>query len=190
MRPVMSARLSSLTSTAAFRACTLFVALATFPACASQRALGPLQIHLGLTPAQTAAAVGEYDFCRSAGEAAGARRNRETFVQCGRPGVAHSDAWVVAQYRDGRTVRLQRFERWPDDTRAAERWNQLIERRAVDGAASQYARDLIFDRQRIPDGTHSWVAFERGDELIGLYLLKATDPNEPRILEEILPMTP
>jgi hypothetical protein len=176
------------------RACALLpiVAALAGPAggCAAQRAQGPLAIHLGLTPPATARAVRDYDFCRRADADAADDRSEETFAQCGRPGVVYGDAWVVAHYQDGRVIKLQRFERWADAGRAASRWNQLIERYTVDGPASQEARDRIFGRQRIPEGTEAWVAFDRGEELIGLYLLRPADASAPSILEEIVPRVP
>lgn len=156
--------------------------------CAAQRAQGPLEIHLGLTASETARAVRAYDFCRRGDGDADARR--EIFPQCGRPGVTYGDAWVVAHYQDGRVVRLQRFERWDDPQRATARWNELLEKRAASGPASAAARERVFARQGIPDGTKAWVAFERPAELIGLYLLTTTDATSPAILEEIVPLAP
>ena len=157
--------------------------------CAAQRAQGPLDVHLGLTPAETARAVRAYDFCRQADGDAG-DGSREIFPQCGRPGVVFGDAWVVAHYRAGRVIRLQRFERWADPARATARWNQLLERRARSGPASADARDEVFARQGIPEHTEAWVAFARPRELIGLYLLATPDPTAPAILEEIVPREP
>jgi len=158
--------------------------------CAAQRAQGPLEISLGLTPTETARAVRAYDFCRRGDAEADGDGRREIFPQCGRPGVVYGDAWVVAHYDGGRVVRLQRFERWDDPARATARWNELIEKRAASGAATSAARDRVFARQGIPDGTKAWVAFERPAELIGLYLLATTDATSPAILEEIVPLTP
>jgi len=157
-------------------------------ACAAQRAQGPLELSLGMTPAQTARAVERYDFCRRVDPDARDDASREIFPQCGRPGVVYGDAWVVAHYRGGVVVRLQRFERWPDRDRASARWNQLLERRAQSGAATTSARDRVFARQGIPEGTAAWVAFERPGQLVGLYLLSSTDPTAPAILEEIVPL--
>ena len=149
--------------------------------CAAQRAQGPLEVPLGLTASETARAVRAYDFCRRGDADADADGDgqREIFPQCGRPGVAYGDAWVVAHYQDGRVVRLQRFERWEDPARATARWNELIEKRTASGPATTAARDRVFARQGIPDGTKAWVAFERPAVLIGLYLLATTDASSP-----------
>jgi hypothetical protein len=168
----------------------VFAAALEVTACAAQRAQGPLTVALGLSPAATAAAVHDFDFCRLVEADAGDQHDRETFSQCGRPGVVFGDAWIVARYQDQRTVALQRFERWVDRERAVARWNQLVERRATSGPASQSARDLVFARQGIPDGTEAWVAFERRDELVAVYLLTTHSASDPAILEEILLRTP
>lgn len=158
--------------------------------CAAQRAHGPLAIRLGLSASETAAAVRGYDFCPRPGAGAPAPHADEVFPPCDRPGTASGDAWVIARYQDGRVIRLQRFERWPDAARAQARWNQLIERYSTDGPPSQDARDRLFERQRIPDGTEAWVAFDRGEQLVGLYLLSPATPDQPSILEEIVLRVP
>ncbi|MEZ4401616.1 MAG: hypothetical protein R3B06_16440 [Kofleriaceae bacterium] len=168
---------------------TLLLAAAVV-GCAAQRAQGPLDVPLGLTVDATAQAVRRYDFCRAAPADGVGDRSRELFPQCGRPGVAFADAWVVAHYRGDRLVRLQRFERWAEADRAAARWNQLIERRSTRGGPSATARDRLFARQGLPAHVQSWVAFERDDALVGLYLLTPTSPTEPAILEELTPLTP
>ena len=73
------------------------------------------------------------------------------------------------------------------ETRAAERWNQLIEKRSAATPVSNDARARISERQRIPEGTRSWVAFQVERDLIGLYLLTPAAAGDPAILEEILP---
>ena len=160
------------------------VAVVIGPACAAQRAEGPLGVALGLSPDETARALREYDFCRRSGPGGA----EEVFPQCDRPGSGFGDAWVVAHYRDGRLVKLARFERWADEARAEGRWNQLIEKRAVGTPPSQAARDRIFARQRIPERTRSWVAFSTPDALVGVYLLHPTTSDDPSILEELIPV--
>jgi hypothetical protein len=151
--------------------------------CAAQRAEGPLQISLGLSRDETARALRRYDFCPQL-EAASAD---EVYPQCDRPGAGFGDAWVIAHYQGGKLARLQRFERWADDARATERWNQLIEKRSATTPVSTDARARIFERQRIPERTKSWVAFQVNADLVGVYLLTPAAPEDPAILEEILP---
>ncbi len=151
--------------------------------CAAQRAEGPLAVPLGLSRGDTAKALRHYDFCPQL-EAA---RSEEIYPQCDRPGTGYGDAWVVASYTGGSLVRLQRFERWSDPARATERWNQLVEKRSASTPVSPDARARISQRQIIPAGTRSWVAFQAGADLVGVYLLEPAGPQDPSILEEILP---
>lgn len=155
----------------------------TVMGCASQRAEGPLFLSLGLSRGETASALRHYDFCAQV-EAA---TDNEVYPQCDRPGTGYGDAWVIAHYRTGRLARIQRFERWTDEARATERWNQLVEKRSTRQPVSQDARALISSRQAIPEGTKTWAAFQSGDDLVGVYLLEPVKADGPRILEEILP---
>lgn len=161
----------------------LVVLLTLAVGCAAQRAEGPLLISLGMSRGETASALRHYDFCAQV-EAA---KDDEVYPQCDRPGTGYGDAWVIAHYDMGRLVRVQRFERWTDETRAAERWNQLVEKRAAKQPVSQDARARISSRQSIPEGTKTWAAFQSGDDLVGVYLLQPTTAEGPAILEEILP---
>lgn len=162
--------------------CHLVLALAVM-GCASQRAEGPLFLSLGLSRGETASALRHYDFCAQVEPAT----DNEVYPQCDRPGTGYGDAWVIAHYQTGRLVRVQRFERWTDEARATERWNQLVEKRSARQPVSQDARALISSRQSIPEGTRTWAAFRSGDDLVGVYLLEPVKADGPRILEEILP---
>jgi hypothetical protein len=161
------------------------VALVSFAlaGCAAQRAEGPLQVRLGLSRGDTARALRHHDFCPQIEPA----RAEEVYPQCDRPGAGYGDAWVIAHYEGGRLTRLQRFERWADEARATERWNQLIEKRSTTTPVSAEARARIFERQRIPEGTRSWVAFQVDADLVGLYLMTPATAQDPSVLEEILP---
>lgn len=152
-------------------------------ACAAQRAEGPLFLSLGLSRGETASALRHYDFCAQVEPA----RADEVYPQCDRPGTGYGDAWVIAHYQIGRLVRVQRFERWSDDARAAERWNQLVEKRAARQPVSPDARARLSARGPVPEGTTAWAAFQSGDDLVGVYLLKPPSADAPSILEEILP---
>ena len=152
-------------------------------ACAAERARGPLAIPLGLTAADTGRALRAYDFCLHDGP----RTSEEMFWACDHPGLGDRDAWVIARYDGGVLVRLQRFERWADQAAARQRWDALIARRAEAGPPSTGAREQLEARHRVPAGTEAWVAFDRGDELIGVYLLSPAGPDAPAVLEEIVP---
>lgn len=158
-------------------------ALCVVMGCAAQRAEGPLYVSLGLSRGETAAALKHYAFCAQVEPAS----DNEVYPQCDRPGTGYGDAWVIAHYRTGTLVRLQRFERWTDDARAAERWNQLVEKRSLKQPVSPDARARISARQAIPEGTKTWAAFQSGSDLVGVYLLQPPNAEAPSILEEILP---
>ncbi len=151
--------------------------------CAAQRAEGPLDVSLGLSRDETAHALRRYDFCAQVEPA----RDHEVYPQCDHPGAGYGQAWVIATYQGGRLARLQRFERWVDAARAAERWNHLVEKRAATTPLSQDARDRIFARQQIPERTRTWAAFRAGEHLVGVYLLTPATAEDPSILEEIIP---
>lgn len=159
------------------------VLIAGLSACAAQRARGPLTIPLGLSTADTGRALRAFDFCRGDG----ARTDEELFPTCAHPGLGKGDAWVVAHYQGGVLVRLQRFERWADPAAARTRWDDLVGQRARTTPASDGARAQLAARAPIPDGTQAWVAFSTADQLVGLYLLSPTSPDQPAVLEDILP---
>ena len=152
-------------------------------ACAAERARGPLTIPLGLSTADTGRALRTFDFCRQPAPPS----SEELFPTCSHPGLGHGDAWVVAHYQGGVLVRLQRFERWPDPGAAKARWDALIAQRAQTSPPSEGARDQLAARQEIPAGTQAWVAFSTADQLVGLYLLTPSSPEEPSLVEDILP---
>lgn len=161
--------------------CLLALALA---ACAADRARGPLAIPLGLTPEDTTRALRAYDFCHRPD---GPRPVEELFPACDHPGLGRGDAWVVARYEGGVLVGLRRFERWAEPRAARERWDQLIAKRSETTPPSAGAREQLQARRAVPAGAQAWVAFSSGEELIGVYLLTPSNPDEPSILEEIIP---
>lgn len=151
--------------------------------CAAQRARGPLTIPLGLSSADTGKALRAFDFCRAAPPTG----DEELVPACAHPGLGHGDAWVVARYQGGVLIRLRRFERWPDPAAARERWDALVAQRARTTPPSEGARAQLAARGEMPDGTQAWVAFSTADELVGLYLLAPTAPDQPSLVEDILP---
>jgi hypothetical protein len=167
--------------------CALAVMLAAGAACAgcaAERARGPLTIPLGLTPADTTRALRAFDFCH---QPDGPRPVEELFPACDHPGLGRGDSWVIARYDGGVLVGLRRFERWADPRAARERWDQLVARRAEKTPPSNGARQQLQARRAIPAEAQAWVAFSSGDELIGVFLLSPAEPDDPAILEEIVP---
>ncbi len=161
----------------------ILLALALVGGCAAQRAEGPLYVTLGMSRDDTARALRHYDFCAQREPP----KPEAVYPQCDRPGTGYGDAWILARYAADRLVRVQRFERWADEARAAERWNQLVEKRSTRSPVSQDARARIVSRQEIPEGTRTWAAFQSGEDLVGVYLLTPRTPEDPSIIEEIMP---
>ena len=108
----------------------------------------------------------------------------DTYPRCDRPGAEWGESWITAKYEDGKLVELKRYERFADDARAVERWNQLIGDRAKvtpeDATAVMRARPL-------EPGTRSMKAFKVGaNTIVGVYLLTPTPPEDASILEAIV----
>ena len=158
--------------------------LGTILAGCAHTAEGPLDVPLGLPRDQLAKELARYDYCpREAPQ----NPQHETFPRCENPGIDYRDSWVVVEYQDGRVSRVQRFERWDDDARATERWNQLVTARGKHGGPSDAARAVVAAKHDLPPGTRSWQAFESGQyTVVAVYLLTPRPPENASILEEIL----
>lgn len=160
------------------------VVVAVLLAACGAAADGPLTVSLGLPRDQVADELRRHEFCRRAEPPA----DSELFPRCDHPGLDWGEAWVVADYNGGRLVRLQRWERYGDDARAVERWNQLVAQRTrLSGPASDEARRQMLSRADLPPGTRTWTAFRAGDyTLVGVYLLTPSPPENAAILERIV----
>ena len=151
-------------------------------------AQGPLDVPLGLPRAEVGGELRPYDYCPAAEPAQGAV---ETFPRCDNPGRDYSDSWVVVEYDADRVTRVQRFERWDDDARATERWEQLVTARTKKVAPSDDARALVTAHHDLPQGTRSWQAFKTGTyTVVAIYLLTPRPPENASVLEEILGTEP
>jgi hypothetical protein len=154
-------------------------------ACGGPSAESPLAVEIGLRRDQVASALREQDYCAGANPPT----EREIFPRCTHPGADWGDSWVEAEYAEGRVVRLRRWERWSDDARAVERWNQLVAARRERGGDLTTARAQLAGQQELPAQTRSWMAFWAGDRtLVGVYLLRPSPPANAAILEEIVPV--
>lgn len=151
-------------------------------ACGGASASGPLMVPVGLTRAELAGELRAYEYCP--GEPGG---ESAVYPRCDVPGVEHAQSWVVAHFRDDRVVKLQRWERYAEEPRGLERFNQIIEKRSAGGPPTQEAKDLISAQQELPAGTRTWVAFRAGERtLVGVYLLDPRPPQHATVLEEIV----
>lgn len=145
---------------------------------------GPLDVPLGLPRDQLVGELRHYDYCANAEGQPGAH---ETFPRCDNPGIDWRDSWVVVDYDAARAIHVKRYERWDDDARAVERWNQLVTARMKLTPATDAARAEVTARHDLPPGTRSWQAFQTGQyTVVAIYLLTPRPPENASILEEIL----
>lgn len=152
-------------------------------ACGGPSAEAPLTLQLGLDHAATEQALHAHQFCREAGQQ---RSNHEVFPRCDRAAAELGEAWVAATFDGGKLVELRRWERYPDDEHAVERWNQLLAARGKVSQPSDEALRHLRERGLLPVGTRSVKAF-RGDDgvVIGVYLLTPSPPEQANVLEQI-----
>jgi hypothetical protein len=159
------------------------VLLGLLAACGGPSAESPLAIQLGLTHAATSQALHAHQFCRESGQI---DSNHELFPRCDRTGAEVSDAWVSASFDGDRLVELQRWERFGDDGRAVERWNELLAARSKISQPSDEALLHLRARGLLPPGTRSVKAFrEDAGIVIGVYLLTPSPPEQANVLEQI-----
>jgi hypothetical protein len=162
-------------------------ALLTLTACASTAADRPLQVRPGQDRTTTQAELKAGAYCRDPDQA---RARTERYARCDRPGFDAGTSWAVVQY-DGPHAgavaeQVSRWERFPTELLAERRWNDLLEQRARIAPPSAVARRQIADRTPPPVGTTAWAAFSLGaDGLVGVYLLSASSPDGPGVLERI-----
>jgi len=163
------------------------VLLGLWVACGGPSAESPLAIQLGLTHAATTQALHEHQFCREPGQIEHrASRYHELFPRCDRTGVEVSDAWVSASFDGDKLVELQRWERFGDDARAVERWNELLAARSKISQPSDEALLHLRARGLLPPGTRSVKAFrEDAGIVIGVYLLTPSPPEQANVLEQV-----
>jgi len=103
-------------------------------ACGGATAEAPLTIELGITHAAAEQALHAHQFCRESGLV---DANQELFPRCERTAAEVSDAWVTAIFDGDKLVELRRWERFGDDNRAIERWNELVIRAREDQHAGR-----------------------------------------------------
>lgn len=153
-------------------------------ACGGMTAEAPLTVPLGLDHDQALKELAKHRYCVKQGTPPA---KLETYPRCDRPGPEWGESWVTARYdRDNKLVELRRYERFSDQRRATERWQQLVTERqrlspATDAALVD-ARD-----QFLIAGTKSVKAFRIDDHtVVGVFLLEPTPPDDASILEYVL----
>jgi hypothetical protein len=152
-------------------------------ACASTTADQPLTIQLGLQRGQADAALSKHKYCHSVD---GPRAAVETYPRCKRTGTEWGESWVVATYEADRLVELKRYERFTEDARATERWNQLVAERQKLSPSSPEATQALRAKLLEP-GTRTVQAFRVDAEtVVGVYLLTPRPPDDASVLEAVL----
>jgi hypothetical protein len=152
-------------------------------ACCGVTAESPLTIPLGLSHDATTQALRGHQFCRTDREVDGPQR---VYPRCDRAGAELGDAWVTASFQGDRLVGLRRWERYGDDARAVERWNELVGERMKASAPSDAALKALKDKGQVQGGTRAVKAFLQADgTVIGVYLLTPTPPENASVLEQI-----
>ena len=156
-------------------------------ACGGAVAESPLTVPLGLSHDATERALREHQFCLETSPAVIKYEQRQQmYPRCKRAAAEHGDAWVVARYENDKLVELRRYERYSDDNRAVERWNELIGARMQKGPASDAALQQIKGRGVLPAGTRSMKAFDgEPGTVVGVYLLTPSPPDQANVLEQI-----
>ena len=172
----------------------LFASLA---ACAGPTAESPITVALGSPRADVIAQLeARHRYCANQPSSAPARpanppaHRVETYPRCDRPGAEWGESWITARYEHGKLVELRRYERFSDDARAVERWNQLVGERTKLAPESAAATSALRGRPLEP-GTRSMKAFQvDARTAVGVYLLTPTPPEDASILEAIVPLGP
>jgi hypothetical protein len=156
-------------------------------ACGGAVADSPLTVKLGLSHDATQRALRAHHFCLESSTSQVAHTQRkQVFPRCDRPAAEHGDAWVIAHYDGDRLIELRRFERYPDDNRAVERWNEMIAARMKASAPSDEALQQLKERGLLEPGTRSVKAFRAdADTVIGVYLLTPSPPENANVLEKV-----
>jgi hypothetical protein len=152
-------------------------------ACGGISADAPLTVPLGLTHKDAEAALHAHQFCHQQG---GLPQKQELYPRCDRTAAELGDAWVTAAFDGDRLVELRRWERYADDARAVERWNELVGARAKTSTPSDEALQSLRDQGLMEPGTRTVKAFRDKDgTVVGVYLLTPSPPQNANVLEKI-----
>lgn len=162
------------------------LAFSLVAACGGASAEAPLAVALGLSHDATEQALHAHQYCRVADphRAAAELTQQVTYPRCDRTAAEWGDSWVTAIFRKDKLVELRRWERYSDDERALQRWNELVIARLKDNVYddSDDARHSL----RPEPGARSVKMFRAGDgTVVGVYLLTPTPPNNANILEKL-----
>ena len=153
--------------------------------CGGASAESPLTVPLGLSRAATVQALHAHQYCRTPDphRAEADVPKEETYPRCGRTAAEWGESWVTARFDRDKLVELRRWERYTDDARAVERWNELVAARIKASAPSDDALKAL----KLLPGTRSVKAFRADNgSVVGVYLLTPTPPENANILEKVI----
>jgi hypothetical protein len=166
----------------------LGIVVATLAACGGISADAPLRVKLGTPRDQTLAELRAQKFCFKED---GPAQRVETYPRCERAGTDWGEGWITATYDQGKLVEVRRYERFTDDERAVERWNQLVGDRMKTSPDAADAGDALRRRGPLEAGTRSVKAFQLdATTIVAVYLLTPSPPENASILEAILAVSP
>lgn len=149
-------------------------------ACGGPTAEAPITVALGSPREQVIRDLETHHRYCAKPEHRPAPTRTDIYPRCDRPGAEWGESWIAARYEDGKLVELRRYERFSDDARAVERWNQLVADRAKRAPAATSTRAL-------EPGTRSVKAFQiDATTQVLVYLLAPTPPDDAAILEAIV----
>ena len=152
--------------------------------CGGVTAEAPLNLRLGGERAHTTQELKAHKFCHK--EDGGPQPNPETYPRCARAGAEWGESWVSARFDKDALIEIKRYERFSDDARAVERWNQLVGDRMKLHPDAPDARSELQARSLEP-GTRSMKAWRLDAQtVVGVYLLTPTSPENASILEAII----
>ncbi len=156
-------------------------------ACGGAVAEAPLTMQLGLTHDATEKKLKEHQFClETSSSTVKHTQQKQVYPRCSRAAAEHGDAWVIAIYDGDKLVELRRYERYGDDNRAVERWNELIAARMKTSQPSEAALQKIKDKGLLQNGTRSVKAFDgEPGTVVGVYLLTPYPPENASVLEQV-----
>lgn len=156
-------------------------------ACGGPSAEAPITLRLGTQREQVIADLKtKHRYCPAKDDGPHPATTTDVYPRCERAGAEWGESWITAKYDDGRLVELKRYERFSDDSRAIERWNQLVGDRTKVTPESPEATAILRKRLLEP-GTRSMKAFQPdADTIVGVYLLTPTPPEDASILEAIV----
>ena len=157
-------------------------------ACGGAAAETPLTLQLGTSHEATEKALRSHQFCLETNSSTVKyTQQKQVYPRCERAAAEHGDAWVIAIYEGDKLVELRRYERYGDDARAVERWNELVGARMKKTPATDDALAKIKQRGLLQAGTRSVKAFagEPGT-VVGVYLLTPYPPDNANVLEQVM----